>query len=94
LFSGGLIELTTLSIIGLKVFLPPILNESLKPANISDIAALEKSQNQVSLILSIYGVGGVVGVLMTGPIMAIGPLAHKKFAVFIAGGFHVQVDNL
>ena len=70
--------------IGVVVFLPPLLTESFKPANDSDAALTVQSQEKVTTALAIFGGGGILGDVAVGVILTFGPLARRHFCVFVA----------
>ena len=69
---------------GTIIFLPPLLTESLLPANDSDSDAMVAGQADVTTALATFGGGGIAGNIMFGLIMTFGPLANKRFALFVA----------
>ena len=64
-------------------FLPPLLTESLLPANTSDVVALRAGQARVTMALAAFGTGGILGDLGLGIIMTFGPFARRHFLIFV-----------
>ena len=69
---------------GTIIFLPPLLTESLLPANVSDSDAMAAGQADVTTALATFGGGGIAGNILSGLVMTFGPLANKRFALFVA----------
>ena len=70
--------------IGVVVFLPPLLTESFKPADESDAALKAQALRKVTTALAIFGGGGILGDVTLGVILTFGPLATRHFGVFVA----------
>ena len=77
--------------IGVVVFLPPLLTESFKPANESDAALTVQAQEKVTTALAIFGGGGISGDVALGVILTFGPLARQHFCVFVANNFVILI---
>ena len=70
--------------IGIVIFLPPLLTESFKPADESDDLLTVLAQEKVTTALAIFGGGGILGDVTLGVILTFGPLATRHFGVFVA----------
>merc|ERR1712136_460546 len=97
------------SLLGIQVFLPPLLIESFSSnsmngtvdsmsSNITEVldemgaSAIDAAQYKISLGLSLFGIGGIVGVFSIGFILSCA--ARFKYVVFVLNSVFLLVITL
>ena len=92
---------------GTVIFLPPLLGESLlsphqwdvannvtnaNQANVTNTVSPDPGQANVTTALAVFGAGGILGNISLGLLMTFGPLAKKRFMIFLANNLILLAD--